>query len=260
MNKHEEAIINSLSKDAPTKVEVFFDRLHKQGIHLANEEGAPNEEFESALLSLITKGAIYGVGHSSHLEDLGITFCVDGEISVVAGKYIFLNPSAVQRVKIPRKSKGRSMPEDEEQEFKVFVSHGRNSLWHEVSRFIEKQLEIETVELEEQLNQGKTIIEKLEDAVSECSFAIVVMTAEDEQKSGQYRTRQNVIHEIGYLQGSLGRENVLVLKESGVEEFSNISGIVYESFYDHSIRSTFERIRREIEHAVDNWEADIGDE
>lgn len=115
-----------------------------------------------------------------------------------------------------------------------------------MARFIEKELSIGTISLQERPNKGRTVIEKLEEETKECNFSIIVMTAEDEQKDGEVRARQNVIHEIGFCQGVFGRENVLVLKQKGAEGFTNISGIVYEEFIGDNIKSTFEKIRQEI--------------
>lgn len=129
----------------------------------------------------------------------------------------------------------------------IFISHGQSSLWKDVARFIEKELEFDTLVLQEQPNRSRTIIEKLEEEVKECDFAIIIMTAEDEQKDGSIRTRQNIVHEIGFCQGDMGRNNVLVLKQEKVEGFSNISGIVYEEFIGNYIKGTFERIRQELE-------------
>ncbi|AFM14235.1 TIR domain-containing protein [Turneriella parva] len=145
--------------------------------------------------------------------------------------------------------------DDEEmvEEFKIFVSHGRSSLWQEVERFVRTQLEIDVVILKDQVNRGRTIIEKLDEETDECHYAIIVMTAEDEQADGSIRARQNVVHEIGYFQGKFGRENVLVLRQEPVEEFSNIAGIVYEPFVGNNIQSTFERIRSEIEDALERF-------
>lgn len=134
----------------------------------------------------------------------------------------------------------------------IFISHGQSHLWKDVARFIDKELEYETLILQEQPNRGRTIIEKLEEEIENCDFAIIIMTAEDEQSDGKMRTRQNIVHEIGFCQGHLSRENVLVLKQRGVEGFTNISGIVYEEFVDDSIKSTFPKIQQELEEMEEN--------
>lgn len=145
---------------------------------------------------------------------------------------------------------------DDELEFSVFISHGRSSAWKDVARFIEVSLDVPTMELSESPNRGRTIIQKLDEETNNCSFAVIVITAEDEMASGDIRARQNVVHEIGFFQGRVGLQNVLFLMEEGVQGFSNIDGIVYESFKKNHIKSTFERIRQEIEHAIDELEDD----
>ena len=150
--------------------------------------------------------------------------------------------------------------EDDDEQFRVFLGHGRNQLYIQVARFIERELDVDTVILEEQANRGRTIIEKLEDETDNCHYAIIIVTAEDEQASGQMRARQNVIHEIGFCQGKFGRENVLVLRQDTVEEFSNISGIVYEPFQGDNIASTHERIRQELRHAMDGFDRELAED
>ncbi|TGL65949.1 nucleotide-binding protein [Leptospira sarikeiensis] len=141
----------------------------------------------------------------------------------------------------------------DEEEFVVFISHGRSSLWKDLERYINKDLNFATLVLKEEVNRGRTIIEKLEDETEDCHFAIIIMTADDEQKDGGLRARQNVIHEIGFCQGRFGRNNVLVLKQNGVEEFTNISGIVYESFSEDNIAITFSRVAKELEDAFEEF-------
>ena len=138
----------------------------------------------------------------------------------------------------------------------IFLSHGRSTLWKDVARFVERELDFEVVVLQEQTNQGRTIIEKLEEVTEDCHFAIIIMTAEDEQADGNVRARQNIVHEIGFCQGTFGRQNVLVLRQNGIEDFSNLSGIVYESFEGDNIKSTFEKIRQELEEFEADWEAE----
>lgn len=116
---------------------------------------------------------------------------------------------------------------------RIFLVHGHDeAILHETARFLEK-LDQEVIILREQPNKGRTIIEKFED-YADVGFAVVLLTADDrggaselpieEQKS---RARQNVIFELGYFIGRLGRNRVCALYASGVEVPSDYSGVLY---------------------------------
>ena len=114
---------------------------------------------------------------------------------------------------------------------KVFIVHGRDdSKKYEVSGFLYEQ-GLEPIILHEQVNNGQTIIEKIEKN-SDVACAIILLTPDDEGKLKnsdsplKTRARQNVIFEAGYFMGKLGRNRTIIL--SGVEEtMSDIDGIVY---------------------------------
>jgi len=113
----------------------------------------------------------------------------------------------------------------------VFVVHGRDEgAKQTVARFLEK-LNLHPIILHEQPNQGRTIIEKLH-RHSEVSFAVVLLTPDDEGRQvgtseWQPRARQNVILELGFFVGLLGRERVCALRSPGVEVPSDLAGVVY---------------------------------
>ena len=71
------------------------------------------------------------------------------------------------------------------------------------------------------------------------SFAILVLTGEDEIVDGTLHARQNVIHETGLFQGRLGFSKAITLLEEGAEEFSNIHGIEQIRFSKGNIKETF---------------------
>lgn len=116
---------------------------------------------------------------------------------------------------------------------KVFVVHGHDGeLRESVARLLEKQ-NITPVILNEQANQGKTIIEKFEN-YSDVTCAICLFTSDDQGKANsenkyKKRARQNVVFEAGYFIGKLGRENVIVIADENVEIPSDMSGMVYSS-------------------------------
>ena len=95
---------------------------------------------------------------------------------------------------------------------------------------LEKQ-NITAVILSEQVNGGTTIIEKIE-KYSDIDVAICLFTADDigrgeKEQENNKRARQNVVFETGYFMGKLGRQNIIILADSGIEIPSDLSGIVY---------------------------------
>lgn len=114
---------------------------------------------------------------------------------------------------------------------KVFIVHGHNNeVKLDVARTLEK-LGLSPIILHEQPNSGKTIIEKFED-YADVGFAIVLLTDDDLGKAKKEeqlntRARQNVILELGYFIGKLGRERVCPLYANGVEIPSDLSGVLY---------------------------------
>jgi predicted nucleotide-binding protein len=118
---------------------------------------------------------------------------------------------------------------------KVFVVHGHDDGAREtVARFLER-IGFEPIILHEQANRGGTVIEKIE-FHGDVSFAVVLLTPDDEGcKIGEpveRRARQNVLLELGYFLGRLGRPNVCALKRGDLEIPSDFAGVVWEAMDD----------------------------
>lgn len=118
----------------------------------------------------------------------------------------------------------------------IFVVHGHDGEAKEtVARFLEK-LELDPIILHEQPNQGRTLIEKFETSSSGVAFAVVLLTPDDlggvagDSPELHPRARQNVILELGYFLGRLGRTRVCALHKGGVELPSDFQGVVYIEF------------------------------
>jgi len=76
---------------------------------------------------------------------------------------------------------------------------------------------------------------------------VLVMTGEDRIEAGDVRARQNIIQELGWFQGALGRGHTAMLIQRGIEIPSNLGGIVYLDFPDDDVEMTFDRLRHELE-------------
>ena len=114
---------------------------------------------------------------------------------------------------------------------KIFVVHGHDEGAREaVARFLER-LGFEAIILHEQANQGRTIIEKIE-VHGDVGFAVVLLTPDDYggkvDGEARPRARQNVVLELGYFVGRLGRGHVCALLRGELEIPSDFSGVVYQ--------------------------------
>jgi len=116
---------------------------------------------------------------------------------------------------------------------RIFLVHGHDeTALQELARFLER-LDQDVIVLREQPNRGRTIIEKFED-YSGVGFAVVLLTPDDRGGPAslpfdqqQFRARQNVILELGYFLGRLGRSRVCALYREGVQIPSDYSGVLY---------------------------------
>lgn len=115
---------------------------------------------------------------------------------------------------------------------RVFVVHGRDDgTRNTVARFLES-LNLEAIVLQEQANEGQTIIEKFED-YADVGFAVVVCTPDDvgalasDHGNLRPRPRQDVILELGFFLGRMGRGRVCALLEGGLEMPSDYDGVLF---------------------------------
>lgn len=115
----------------------------------------------------------------------------------------------------------------------IFIVHGhdealRDKIEMQLRRWISP---VEIVILDQQASRGRTLVEKFEQHADTAAFAIVLATPDDEGRAVgkpdlNPRARQNVIFELGYFFGKLGRDKVVVMN-AGVEKPSDVDGIVY---------------------------------
>lgn len=117
----------------------------------------------------------------------------------------------------------------------VFLVHGRDEGAKDtVARFL-STVGVRPVILAELPGGGRTIIEKFE-THADVAFVVVLLTPDDvgalQSDHGDLnaRARQNVIFELGFFIGRLGRGSVLALTKGDVEIPSDYAGVEYIPF------------------------------
>ena len=133
---------------------------------------------------------------------------------------------------------------------RIFIVHGHDEAMKQaVARTLEK-IGLEPIILHEKPSEGRTIIEKFTN-YSDVSFAVVLLSPDDmaypkdqTPENAKPRARQNVIFELGFFIGKLGRNRVLVLyqEEKNFEMPSDYSGVLYTP-YDNSGRWKFDLVK-----------------
>lgn len=185
-----------------------------------------HEEREIYLKGLADAAALL----QSMIEEVEEDWEEDTEAARLTKKYNLL-----QQYGEDRKKEHQPPPNTRE----VFVIHGRDKAAEQkVVRFLEK-LDLTPVILHEQPNQGQTIIEKFEQH-AQVGFAVALLTPDDvgalqgEAEHGKPRARQNVVFELGYFLGRLGRKRVCALvKGEDLERPSDYAGVVYIPLDDY---------------------------
>lgn len=112
----------------------------------------------------------------------------------------------------------------------IFIIHGHdNEMKRDVQLFL-KRAGLKDVVLHECPDKGRTIIEKLIDEGSSACYVIALLSPDDKLEDGKLRARQNVILEIGYFLGKLGKARVRMLRKGNVEIPSDLQGVLYTDY------------------------------
>ncbi|WP_421789930.1 TIR domain-containing protein [Hyphobacterium sp.] len=118
----------------------------------------------------------------------------------------------------------------------VFIVHGHDEGARESVARLLSEAGLKPIILHEQPNKGRTIQEKLVDEAN-VGFAVVLLTPDDvgravSEETDKPRARQNVVLELGYFIGRLGRERVCALRRNDVEIPSDYLGVAYIDYDD----------------------------
>lgn len=145
---------------------------------------------------------------------------------------------------------------EEPADLQPFIVHGHNDAAKlRLKNYLQNTLHLpEPTILHEQPDWGRTLIEKFEEYAAASALVFVLLTPDDvgadaaDENDLKRRARQNVIFEMGYFLGMLGRRSgrVLLLYHPPLELPTDLSGVVYIDIAQ-GIEQAGERIRREVD-------------
>lgn len=209
-------VVARLPRDLDAREQRFVDSIHADGWDIAGGLVQPYLASGPPLQASQDESAVAGAEAA-----------LPGTISVTVEA-----PPATATASAPTPTIVVSPSVDQATSQRVFIVHGRDQHFREVvARFVEKQ-RYQPVILAEQVNQGRTIFEKFLDEAADAAFAVAILSPEDlgrfrSEQEDRPRARQNVVFELGYFVGLLGRKSVVALVQPGVEIPSDIAGLLY---------------------------------
>ncbi len=134
----------------------------------------------------------------------------------------------------------------------MFVVHGHDEAnLLRLRTLLKERFDLKPVILMEEPSSGQTIIEKFERAANEAAFCLVLMTPDDQvrfQQGEETQARPNVIFELGWFYGRLGRSRVCILSKRGTSIHSDLSGIVRIEFIEN-VEEAISGLERELHQA-----------
>jgi predicted nucleotide-binding protein len=121
---------------------------------------------------------------------------------------------------------------------KVFVVYGHDQTVRDQLEAMLRRWGLDPVIFDQLPSEGATLIEKLENYVTNVGFAVVLATPDDvghprnKEDQKAFRARQNVVLELGMLLAHLGRKKVAILlkDQETMERPSDIQGLIYIPF------------------------------
>lgn len=137
----------------------------------------------------------------------------------------------------------------------VFIVHGHDHTTKlALKNYLQNTLRLpEPIILHERPALGRTIVEKFEEEAANVDLVMVLLTPDDKAAKAEdsddlkRRARQNVVLELGYFLGYLGRRSgKVILLHSGLLELpSDITGLVYIDI-SRGVEAAGEEIRKEV--------------
>jgi hypothetical protein len=119
----------------------------------------------------------------------------------------------------------------------VFIIHGHDHVnMMRLQSLLKDRFQLVPIILSERPDQGRALIEKFEEEAEHTAYAFAIITPDDEIKTEDRtsikQARPNVIFEIGWFYGRLGRNRVCILMKKGAEIHSDLAGMMRIEFIE----------------------------
>jgi hypothetical protein len=159
------------------------------------------------------------------------------ETSSSANEPEAIPPLAVATMSKPAKTESG---EHEEQPKPIFLAHGKNRAPLAKLEKILRDFGIPYKIVMDEANLARPISQKVKDTMRQCGSAIVMFTRDekflDDEGEEVWRPSQNVVYELGAALYAYD-QNVVILKEKGLNFASNYSGVGYIEFDAENIEA-----------------------
>ena len=194
----------------------LFAKWSSSALHLVSVVYGQDSTYFSSLKIKVNKGHKW-------LET------IKGMLESARDSYVFSNELYVHESELTNQT--QSKPKKTR---KVFIIHGRDEDLKNKVELLFDNVDVDYTALHLEEDMTGTLIEKFTSEAETCDYAVALFSPDDETKDGELRPRQNVILELGYFLGKLGKEKVRILLKGGVEIPSDLRGILY-STVDESV-------------------------
>jgi len=134
----------------------------------------------------------------------------------------------------------------------VFVIHGHDELnTRRLTQLLQSHFNLNPIAMLSKPGMSRPLIEKFEEEAQNCSFAFGLFTPDDEIVNAPNRymqARPNVIYEVGWFIGRLGKHRITLLLKHGTNIHSDLDGVSRIPFSDN-VEDKFLDIQKELKAA-----------
>lgn len=126
----------------------------------------------------------------------------------------------------------------------IFVGRSRSEILTKLIAFLEDELSVKTITYDSESKKDDSVTSVSEKLLNDATFAILVLTTDDETKEDRIKVHRSLVYETGLFQGKLGFKKVLILHQRGIGDLSDFTKAHSIKLIDENIEQTFNEIRQ----------------